>query len=111
MSAIAIVLFAVALPNAVVLQPVMNLYSRPALDADVVSQAIYAANVMVLEEKDGWAKIRTADDYSGLGAADGATAGSAVRREGPGRGGAEPVRAYLPRGERHEARAGHHGPL
>lgn len=65
MSAIAIVLFAVALPNAVVLQPVMNLYSRPALDADVVSQAIYAANVMVLEEKDGWAKIRTADDYSG----------------------------------------------
>jgi hypothetical protein len=65
MSAIAAVLFAVALPNAVVLQPVMNMYSRPTVDADVVSQAIYAANVLVLEEKDGWAKIRTADDYTG----------------------------------------------
>jgi cell wall-associated NlpC family hydrolase len=59
------VLFAVALPNAVVLQPVANLYSRPAEDADVVSQAIYGANVGILEQKDGWAHIRTADDYTG----------------------------------------------
>jgi SH3-like domain-containing protein len=65
MTAIAIVLFAVALPNAVVLQPVINMYSRPTVDADVVSQAIYAANVVVLEQKDGWARIRTADDYTG----------------------------------------------
>lgn len=65
MSAIAVVLFAVALPNAVVLQPVLNMYSRPTVDADVVSQAIYAANVTILEQKDGWAKIRTADDYTG----------------------------------------------
>ncbi len=58
-------LFAVALPNAVVLQPVANMYSRPSGDADVVSQAIYGANVGILEEKDGWAHIRTADDYTG----------------------------------------------
>src|SRR5689334_16884168 len=65
MSAIAIALFAVALPNGVVLQPVMNMYSKPTVDADVVSQAIYGANVGVLEQKDGWARIRTADDYTG----------------------------------------------
>src|SRR3954469_24793754 len=59
------VLFAVALPNAVVLQPVANLYSRPADDADVVSQAIYGANVGILEQQDGWARIRTADEYTG----------------------------------------------
>ena len=58
-------LFAAALPNAVVLQPVANLYSHPTEDADVVSQAIYGANVGLLEEKDGWARVRTADDYSG----------------------------------------------
>ena len=65
MSAIAIALFAVALPNAVVLQPVMNMFSRPTVDADVVSQAIYGANVAVLEQKDGWARVRTADEYTG----------------------------------------------
>jgi cell wall-associated NlpC family hydrolase len=41
------------------------MYSRPSLDADVVSQAIYGANVQVLEQADGWAHIRTADDYTG----------------------------------------------
>jgi cell wall-associated NlpC family hydrolase len=61
----ALALFAAALPNAVVLQPVANMYSKATEDADVVSQAIYAANVTVLEQKDGWAHIRTADDYTG----------------------------------------------
>src|SRR4051812_35407962 len=66
MSVLAVMaLFAVALPNAVVLRPVANMYSRPAEDADVVSQAIYGANVGILEQKDGWAHIRTADDYTG----------------------------------------------
>jgi hypothetical protein len=66
MSAIGVIaLFAVALPNAVVLRPVLNMYSRPADDADVVSQAVYGANVGILEQKDGWARIRTADDYTG----------------------------------------------
>src|SRR6476469_3708667 len=66
MSAIGVIaLFAVALPNAVVLRPVLNMSSRPADDADVVSQAVYGANVGILEQKDGWARIRTADDYTG----------------------------------------------
>jgi len=60
-----VALFSAALPNAVVLQPVANLYSRPSRDADVVSQAIYGANVAVLEETEGWAHIRTADEYTG----------------------------------------------
>ncbi|MBS1859726.1 MAG: C40 family peptidase [Acidobacteria bacterium] len=61
----AVALFAAALPNAVVLQPVANMYSRPSLDADVVSQAIYGANVAIVEEQSGWARIRTADEYTG----------------------------------------------
>jgi gamma-D-glutamyl-L-lysine dipeptidyl-peptidase len=61
----AIALFAAALPNAVVLRPVANMFSKPSEDADVVSQAIYGANVAVLEQKEGWAHIRTADDYTG----------------------------------------------
>jgi gamma-D-glutamyl-L-lysine dipeptidyl-peptidase len=61
----AIALFAAALPNAVVLRPVANMYSKPSEDADVVSQAIYASNVTVLEQKEGWARIRTFDDYTG----------------------------------------------
>src|SRR5215471_17202469 len=58
-------LLAAAVPNAVVQQPVANMYSRPSEDADVVSQAIYGANVAVMEQKDGWAHIRTADEYLG----------------------------------------------
>ena len=58
-------LFAATLPSAVVLEPVANMYSRPSTDADVVSQAIFGANVGILEQKDGWAHIRTADDYTG----------------------------------------------
>src|SRR5215472_7444125 len=58
-------LLAAAVPNAVVQQPVTNMYSRPSEDADVVSQAIYGANVSVLEQKDGWAYIRTGDEYLG----------------------------------------------
>jgi cell wall-associated NlpC family hydrolase len=58
-------LFLAALPNAVVQQPVANMYSKPSEDADVVSQAIYGANVAVVEQKEGWAHIRTADEYLG----------------------------------------------
>ena len=56
---------AVLAANAVVRQPVANMYSKPTEDADVVSQAIYSTNVSILEEKDGWANIRTPDDYTG----------------------------------------------
>jgi gamma-D-glutamyl-L-lysine dipeptidyl-peptidase len=62
---VALALFAAALPNAVVLQPVANMYSKPSEDTDVVSQAIYGANVSMLEEQAGWAHVRTADDYTG----------------------------------------------
>jgi cell wall-associated NlpC family hydrolase len=65
MLAFAVAFFAAALPNAVVLQPVANMYSKPTEDADVVSQAIYGTNVAILEQKDGWANIRTPDAYTG----------------------------------------------
>ena len=62
---VALALFAAALPGAVVQRPVANMYSRPTEDADVVSQAIYGANVGLMEQKEDWARIRTADDYTG----------------------------------------------
>jgi len=66
MSSLAVLaLFATALPNAVVLRPVANMYSRPTEDADVVSQAIFGANVQVMEQHEGWAHVRTADEYTG----------------------------------------------
>jgi hypothetical protein len=58
-------LFATVMPNAVVLKPVANMYSRPTEDADVVSQAIYGANVQLMEQREGWAHVRTADEYTG----------------------------------------------
>ena len=61
----ALALFATVLPNAVVLRPVANMYSKPTEDADVVSQAIYGANVEVMEQREGWAHVRTFDDYTG----------------------------------------------
>jgi cell wall-associated NlpC family hydrolase len=58
-------LFAAALPNAVVLKPVANMYSGPSEDTDVVSQAIYGANVQLMEQRPGWAHVHTFDDYTG----------------------------------------------
>jgi cell wall-associated NlpC family hydrolase len=49
----------------VVTVPVANLYSAAAADSDVVSQAIYGSNVVLLEEKPPWAKVQTSDHYSG----------------------------------------------
>jgi gamma-D-glutamyl-L-lysine dipeptidyl-peptidase len=51
--------------NLVVVVPVVNMYSAASEDTDVVSQAIYGSNVVQLEEKSGWAKVRTPDQYSG----------------------------------------------
>ncbi|MCX6621871.1 MAG: SH3 domain-containing protein, partial [Acidobacteria bacterium] len=51
--------------DATVGKPVVNMYSRAAEDADVVSQAIYGVNVGVLERSGGWVSIRTPDGYSG----------------------------------------------
>lgn len=54
-----------AAPEAVVLQPVANMYAQPGEDAEVVSQAIYGTNVGVVESRTGWLHVRTPDDYTG----------------------------------------------
>jgi gamma-D-glutamyl-L-lysine dipeptidyl-peptidase len=49
-------------------QPVINMYSEPSLDAEVVSQAIYGVTVnQVTAENapDGWIRVKTPDDYPG----------------------------------------------
>jgi gamma-D-glutamyl-L-lysine dipeptidyl-peptidase len=51
--------------GAVVVRPVANMYSGPSEDKDVVSQAIFSTNVDVLEEKAGWSRVRTPDEYTG----------------------------------------------
>jgi len=49
----------------VVIKPVANMYRQPDLGSDVVSQAIYATNVVRVQAKRGWVNIRTDDDYTG----------------------------------------------
>lgn len=71
-------LLGAAMTSGVVVKPVANMHSKAAADADVVSQAIYGSNVALLEERDGWARIRTADDYTGW------MQGAGLRRLGPG---------------------------
>ncbi len=56
-------------PDFVIAKPVVDMYSQPTADSDVVSQAIYGAGVLSLEQHDGWLRIRTADDYTGWVAA------------------------------------------
>lgn len=63
--------------GAVITRPVANMYSGPSQDKDVVSQAIYGANVGVVEDKGDWVRIRTADDYTGW------VPGAAVLRGAP----------------------------
>lgn len=71
-------------PSFVVVKPVVNMYSNPTEDADVVSQAIYSTNVAILEEKGEWMKVRTPDDYTGWAQKSGfkALAGSGYATEG-----------------------------
>src|ERR1700728_2856141 len=54
-----------AASQAVVVKPVANMYAQPSEDAEVVSQAIYGSTIGVIEERSGWLRIRTADDYTG----------------------------------------------
>ena len=58
--------------NAVITEPVANMYSRPTREADVVSQAIFSTNVSILEKQPGWLHVRTPDDYTGWIASDAA---------------------------------------
>jgi cell wall-associated NlpC family hydrolase len=41
------------------------MFSAPSAEVDVVSQAIYASRVDVLEQKNGFTRVRTPDDYTG----------------------------------------------
>jgi len=61
--------------NVVITIPVANLYSRANVNADVVSQAIYGANVTVESRRGAWLRVRTADAYTGW-----VTAPSVLRR-------------------------------
>ena len=58
-------MFAAPSNNAVVVQPAANMYSKATTDADVVSQAIYATNVTILDQDGAWLKVRTPDEYDG----------------------------------------------
>lgn len=49
----------------VVTKPVVNMYRLPSQESDVISQAIYASQVTLLETKGDWGRIRTADQYTG----------------------------------------------
>src|SRR5437763_12336291 len=51
--------------SAVLAVPVANMFSADNPDSDVVSQAIYGASVVVLQEDSGWTRVRTPDQYSG----------------------------------------------
>jgi gamma-D-glutamyl-L-lysine dipeptidyl-peptidase len=52
-------------PDHVVNVPVGNMYSNATDDSDVVSQAILGTNVVTLESRKDWTKIRTPDGYAG----------------------------------------------
>jgi SH3-like domain-containing protein len=57
---------------AVINRPVINMFSKPTTDADVISQSIFGTNVQIVEEQPSWLKIRTPDDYTGWIEASGA---------------------------------------
>lgn len=54
-----------AKPGHVIVRPVANMYRDANLESDVVSQAILGSNVIVIENKGEWSKVKTADDYTG----------------------------------------------
>jgi cell wall-associated NlpC family hydrolase len=62
---LALAVLAAGNATAAVAKPVANMYSRPSEDADVVSQAIYGTNVGIVEQRPGWARVRTPDEYTG----------------------------------------------
>ena len=49
----------------VVVVPVANMYAAPTDKSEVVSQAIYASNVLLLTARGEWSKIQTEDHYKG----------------------------------------------
>lgn len=51
--------------RAVVVEPVVNMHSKPSAEADVVSQARLASTVTIIQRHSDWIQIRTPDDYPG----------------------------------------------
>lgn len=51
--------------QAVVVKPVVNMFSKASTDVDVVSQAILGTTVGVVEIQGDWARIQTPDEYRG----------------------------------------------
>lgn len=49
----------------VVVVPVANMYSKPTEKSDVVSQAIYGSNVLLVQARGEWSRIQTSDHYRG----------------------------------------------
>jgi gamma-D-glutamyl-L-lysine dipeptidyl-peptidase len=66
----------IAGPDRVVVVPVANMYSATTEDSDVVSQAIIGSNVVTLDVRGNWARVRTDDQYTGW------MLGDALRRLG-----------------------------
>jgi gamma-D-glutamyl-L-lysine dipeptidyl-peptidase len=63
-------LMALAQARWVASQPVVNMYSEPSLDADVVSQVIYGITVQQVpaenpKSAEGWMRVKTPDAYPG----------------------------------------------
>ena len=56
-----------SVPNSdlVVSIPVLNMYKNATTDSEVTSQVLYGTGVLSLENQGGWARIRTADGYTG----------------------------------------------
>ena len=52
-------------PDFVVARPVLNMYAKPTVESEVVSQSIYGTDVLSLEKQADWYNIRTADGYTG----------------------------------------------
>lgn len=57
----------ISVPHAdlVVARPVVDMYSKPAADSDVVSQVLYGTGVLSIEKQGDWYDISTADGYKG----------------------------------------------
>jgi gamma-D-glutamyl-L-lysine dipeptidyl-peptidase len=52
-------------PTHVVVVPVANMYSHPTDQSDVVSQAIFGSNIILLVANGEWSQIQTDDHYKG----------------------------------------------
>jgi len=95
-------LFAAALPNAVVLSPVLPTCIEAERRRDVVSQAIYGSNVGVVERQEGWARHTHGGRLQRMTPLSACCSARPMRQRARGRSG-EPVRAHLSRGRRNGA--------